>query len=476
MPPVPLLVKTSAGGTFTLDIHGTETIDAIRAMVHQRTGVSPDQLRIVFEAFTEAVTPALTVLKSAEVYTETGSEDNPGDEEPALEAAAQVKPVESAPTQGGCKKNVSFDPNIETQTIATTTVTQDFQDPNQHALRVERERVGKNDPGDWSLVDFMPADETLGKGACSVVRRATNWQTQHVYAMKEINKAELLKRNGKNVARCVNFEVEIQYQLRHPNILRLYDFFEDKHTIYILLEHAEVGSLYQFTKQNGELAADGYTRTRRLSESRAATIWQGTVSGLINIHSAQIMHRDVKPENILLTRDLVPKVADFGFAATTVVASENERLTFCGTKEYIAPEMAMRALKDYLCPKCDAMGYDDAYKNNAPQNGIPELSCPECNAIVRRSPGCDALVDVWATGLLLYELLCGTTPFRMDHDMKLAMKQIVDMKLPLTPPPWHFQYSPEAGNLINALVQKRKHQRLSLHDSLGHEWLRIHTV
>ncbi|KAJ1368284.1 hypothetical protein KIN20_029383 [Parelaphostrongylus tenuis] len=136
-----------------------------------------------------------------------------------------------------------------------------------------------------------------------------------------------------NVEHQVNREIDIQYHLKHPNILQLKGYFHDQQRIYIILEFAEGGNLYERLK-----------REVKLGEAEAAKYVRQLADALSYCHVRRIIHRDIKPENILLDRKGNAKIADFGWA---VVSADSRRKTFCGTLDYMSPEMISRKTYDH---------------------------------------------------------------------------------------------------------------------------------
>lgn len=103
-------------------------------------------------------------------------------------------------------------------------------------------------------------------------------------------------------------EIEINAHLSHPNILSLYGYFQDQDFVYLMLELATHGELYQVMKKQEK---------RRFSERRSANFVRQIVEALAYCHGKNVMHRDLKPENILLFDNDLVKLADFGWAAHT---------------------------------------------------------------------------------------------------------------------------------------------------------------
>ena len=122
-------------------------------------------------------------------------------------------------------------------------------------------------------------------------------------------------------------ELEIQWRLRHPNIIRLYGYFYDDKSIYVVLEYAQYGNLYQKLR-----------REKFFSEDKAKSIIKQIVSALIYMQERNVIHRDIKPENILIMdlEKMHVKLCDFGWSTHTI---DERRMTFCGTVDYVAPEL-----------------------------------------------------------------------------------------------------------------------------------------
>lgn len=154
-------------------------------------------------------------------------------------------------------------------------------------------------------------------------------------------------------------ETQLQFGLTHQNVCRLFDHFDDRHRIYLVLEFAPNGTLANLLKT--------LAPSKTLPEPLSARFLRMLAAGLDYIHTLGIIHRDVKPENLLLGPRNILKLADFGWAVPERDASACT--VFCGTEEYLAPEMLKR---------------------------------------VRVT----TQLDMWAAGVVLYEMLVGRTPFR----------------------------------------------------------------
>ena len=195
----------------------------------------------------------------------------------------------------------------------------------------------------------------LGKGKFGRVYLAREKSTGFVCALKVLHKSEL--QQGK-VEKQVRREIEIQSNLRHPNILRLYGHFHDSKRIFLILEFAGKGELYKLLRKE-----------ERFPEWKAAQYIAQMAAALKYLHKKHVMHRDIKPENILVGIHGEIKISDFGWS---VHAPNNRRKTMCGTLDYLPPEMIKPGSADNF--------YDEK-------------------------------VDLWSLGVLTYEFLVGQAPF-----------------------------------------------------------------
>lgn len=250
--------------------------------------------------------------------------------------------------------------------------------------------------------------EHLGKGGFAHVYRARCSRTGLFVAIKMIDKA--LMASAGMIGR-VRQEVTIHSRLKHPAILELYTFFEDAHYVYLVLELAH----------NGELAKHFKLGTCGLSEKAAADILRQVVGGVLYLHTHNIIHRDLSLNNLLLTKDLHVKIADFGLA-TQLNGPDEKHVTMCGTPNYISPEVASREL-----------------------HGLP--------------------ADVWGLGCMLYTLLVGSPPFHTKH-VKTTLNKVIngDYKIP-------YELSHHAQDLLQNLLCKDPSKRISLKGIMEHPFL-----
>ncbi len=320
----------------------------------------------------------------------------------------------------------------------------------------------------WNLCDF-DVGAALGHGKYGVVYRAALRRTGELCALKVLDKEQLSR---DHMCGQLGQEVEIHSRLKHPNIVQLYGYFYDPKRIYLVLELCGGGELYKAMKREPG---------GKFQEPVAARYIAQLASALAYCHSFNVIHRDVKPENLLLGSDGLLKLADFGWAAhdrrgyngylstaqdatMRAINLGNRRTTFCGTLDYIAPEMV-------------------------------------------RGCAYDEMVDNWTVGVLSYELLVGVAPF----DPSVAGRKPTLGDAPFGPPaqpnkpkppaearindtPKSFMsdneatfrrisqldyelpesLSPAARDLIRRLLHERAEHRLSLLEVQQHPWILKH--
>ncbi|UJR26685.1 hypothetical protein I4U23_008001 [Adineta vaga] len=251
-------------------------------------------------------------------------------------------------------------------------------------------------------------EKTIGKGNFAVVKLATHCDTHQKVAIKIIDKSRLDPTDHKKLER----EIAVMKSLIHPYIIRLYEVMESKNLIYLVTEYAS----------NGELL-DLLIREKRLSEAKAKEKFRQLVLAVEYIHSKNIVHRDLKAENLLLDSRGNIKVADFGFA--NIFQPHSKLQTFCGSPPYAAPEL-------YQC-----LPYS------------PEK------------------VDVWSLGVLLYVFVCGHLPFD-SHNLAELRKRVLSGQFRLP-----FYISSDCASLISHMLTVNPEQRYTVNDIKKHPWLML---
>lgn len=165
----------------------------------------------------------------------------------------------------------------------------------------------------------------LGQGAYGKVVSVMSKDSKCSYALKVVQKKMIERLKMINQLRN---EVSIMTKLNHPNVVELITHFEDVKNIYFVMELAEEGHLYSRLKKVGRFES-------RIAASHLFDIFKAV--NCLHEQDPPIIHRDIKPENILFFKNGL-KLADFGWSN---IQQERARMTFCGTPDYLAPEMIM---------------------------------------------------------------------------------------------------------------------------------------
>lgn len=221
--------------------------------------------------------------------------------------------------------------------------------------------------GDQLTKECFTFTTKIGDGSFSKVYKAVFKQNNVQYALKVLSKNQIV---SLNLVSQLQNEIQILVRCNHPNIIKLYGAFEDQSYVYLLMELASGGTLYK------KLEA-----SKKFTEKQTADYMTDIVRAVHYLHTMNppIIHRDLKPENVLVI-DGALKIADFGWSNVTA----DIRNTYCGTPEYLAPEMI-------------------------------------------RGTGHSEKLDIWTLGVMMYEMLHGNPPFTPSGPLihkRLAQKEI----------------------------------------------------
>jgi len=248
----------------------------------------------------------------------------------------------------------------------------------------------------------------IGEGAYGKVYQVKCNETGRVYAMKVLKKHHLLK------TRSVGYtltERDILKKMRHPFIIRLYYTFQTQERVSFVMEYVSGGQLFYHLR-----------REAILSEATARFYCAELVLALEHLHTNYVIHRDLKPENILISSFGHVVLTDFGLAKESVEADDGAS-TFCGTMEYMAPEM-IRGGK---------------YGKSA---------------------------DFWSVGILLYDMLSGKPPFQ-NKNKKKQQDDICNKKITM---PSYWQAT--THSLIKGLTMKDPSKRLKVAEIKAHPFFK----
>lgn len=317
--------------------------------------------------------------------------------------ATLVTPTKKSSTESTTL--LSSSPFIESPDKTNTVKQSSTLDKQHQSKQQEHHSEQQHQQQEQLSLDDFEFGKVLGKGKLGRVYCVKHKKLGLIFALKVMSKEDLTSlKLEKNFKR----EVEIQSELYHKNITRLYSWFHDSKNIYLILEFSLEGELYNTLK-----------KFKRFDNSITSYYIFQITQALIYLHLKNIIHRDLKPENIMLSLDNCLKLSDFGWSA---YAKNKRRLTLCGTLDYLAPEMIES--KDH-----------------------------------------DFGVDIWALGILCFELLVGKPPFEaINRDITYEKIVRVDIKYPS-------YLDPDAVDLISKLLVKDPAKRITLKDVLHHKWI-----
>ncbi|XP_074751457.1 MAP/microtubule affinity-regulating kinase 4 isoform X2 [Athene noctua] len=249
---------------------------------------------------------------------------------------------------------------------------------------------------------------TIGKGNFAKVKLARHILTGREVAIKIIDKTQLNPTSLQKLFR----EVRIMKGLNHPNIVKLFEVIETEKTLYLVMEYASAGEVFDYLVSHG-----------RMKEKEARAKFRQIVSAVHYCHQKNIVHRDLKAENLLLDADANIKIADFGFSNEFTLGSKLD--TFCGSPPYAAPELFQG--KKYDGPE----------------------------------------VDIWSLGVILYTLVSGSLPFD-GHNLKELRERVLRGKYRVP-----FYMSTDCENILRRFLVLNPAKRCTLEQIMKDKWINI---
>ena len=292
-----------------------------------------------------------------------------------------------------------------------------FNDVNAQNIEKYSEGIFYDKPfydKEKSMLNLIPVENNenkiIYKGSYSNVYLYKDIKTEELISVKHIEKQLYIKYF--NTTQIIYNEIEIHSRIVHPNIIRLYNIYENKSSIYILMEFAKNGNLYSLIR-----------RRNGMNEKNAYKYFSQIVNAVYFLHKNNIIHRDIKPENIVLDENENCKLCDFGWSI--ILNDNSKRNTFCGTLEYMAPEII----------------------NNE---------------------GYEKSIDIWSLGILLYEMIHGYCPFNSNNNNKnnSILNKIINENFKIKK-----DISNECKDLIYKMLEKDYKKRINIEQILNHQFM-----
>ena len=270
-------------------------------------------------------------------------------------------------------------------------------------------RNNRHDPFQRKYIGQFVLSEKLGQGTFGIVVLATHQITGEKVAVKILEKERILQEADKT---RIEREIKILKNLRHNNIVHLYDIKETPSSLYIIMEYISGKELFDYIISK-----------KHLSELESCNFYQQIISGIEYLGKIKVVHRDLKPENLLLDENKNIKFVDFGLS--NIYPNNELLITACGSPCYAAPEMI---------------------------NGEPYIGLR---------------VDIWSSGIVLFAMLCGYLPFE-DSDNEILYKKITEGKFK-TPK----YLSDCCKDFLHRILNINPEQRYTIDQIKNHPWFNI---
>ena len=308
-------------------------------------------------------------------------------------------------------KNDINNNTITNQNELSTISQKDYNYYNDESLKLIKEikKYGKeHNYNNYSKtnLNYYKIGRSIGHGAFGKVNIALHVLSGHIVAIKSFNKIKNTFPINK-----IYYEIKLLKKLRnHKNIIKYFEHFENEKHFFIVMENISGGNLL-----------NAINKMSKFSEMMAKNIFRQLINTIKYLHSIGIVHRDIKPDNILLELDNTIKLCDFGVSKEV---KENQLLTdSCGTPAFVAPEI----LKD--------------------------------------SPYNPYMTDIWSSGVVLYAMITGFFPFRGVNETELH-KNILSGMFPKLK-----DVSNELKDLLNKILEVNPNKRINIDNILNHPWL-----
>ena len=310
------------------------------------------------------------------------------------------------------EQNFIFNSNTNTSLLSTMKDSNYYSQESENLSKYIKDYFIANSCYPPTDISFYKFGRVIGRGAFGKVNIGLNILTGRIVAIKSFNKKNISNEKAK---KKILYETNLMRGLYHPAVTKILETFETDKYMLIIMEYISGGNLQNFVKKR-----------RKLCEKTAKILFRQLIQGIKYIHSKNIVHRDIKLENILLDLNNIVKICDFGVGKIT--EKGHKLLDQCGTPVYMAPEIIQ----------------GDGYE------GFP--------------------VDIWSAGVALYIMLSGNIPFNRDktHDLQSAIINLPFKKID--------DISDNANDLLKNILEKDPNKRFTPDQILEHPWMLEHNA
>ncbi|KAL8474451.1 hypothetical protein ACS0TY_031065 [Phlomoides rotata] len=283
---------------------------------------------------------------------------------------------------------------------------------------------------DRTSIDDFEIIKPISRGAFGRVFLAKKRVTGDLFAIKVLKKADMIR---KNAVESILAERDILISVRNPFVVRFFYSFTCRENLYLVMEYLNGGDLYSLLRNLG-----------CLDEDVARVYIAEVVLALEYLHSLRVVHRDLKPDNLLIAHDGHIKLTDFGLSKVGLINS---------TDDLSGPAVSGTSLMEEDEPPLSASEHQEERRKKRSAVGTPDYLAPE----ILLGTGHGFTADWWSVGVILFELIVGIPPFNAEHPQKI-FDNILNRKIPWPPVP--DEMSLEAHDLIDQLLTEDPDQRL----------------
>ncbi|KAG2314295.1 hypothetical protein Bca52824_017417 [Brassica carinata] len=280
-----------------------------------------------------------------------------------------------------------------------------------------------------SIDDFDELKE-ISRGAFGRVLLARKRTTGDLFAIKVLKKADMIR---KNAVESILAERDILINVRNPFVVRFFYSFTSRENLYLVMEYLGGGDFYSLLKNIG-----------CMDESNARVYIAEVILALEYLHSEGVVHRDLKPDNLLIAHDGHVKLTDFGLSKVGLISS---------TDDLSGPDFGPSSLFLEEKPKWKTSEHEFGSRDKRSAVGTPDYLAPE----ILLGTGHGATADWWSVGIILFEFIVGIPPFNADHPEQI-FDNILNRNIPWPSVPEEMSH--EARDLIDRLLTEDPHQRL----------------